>query len=88
MQNQWTIFEKIIKDNNFDPFGAQSFPKIGESEADIHHTYILAMSMWSNTDMKPVNNFREYDQRKELLFILGPKMATKLGLQGPYYTHL
>ena len=33
----------------------------------------IAMSMWSNTDVKPVKTFWENDQRPEFWFILGPK---------------
>ena len=39
------------------------------------HLRVLAMSMWSNTDVKPVKIFWENGQRLEFLPIVGPKMA-------------
>ena len=73
----------------FTYLGAQSGPKIGT----LRHIFstplkVLGMSMWSNTVVKPVKTFWESDQTPEIFFTLGPKMAQKLGLRGPYFTHL
>ena len=88
MRNQWIIFRKLPATGIFTYFGAQSGPKIGPLRPIFStHLKVLAMSMWSNTDAKPVKTFWENDQRPEFLLILGPKMAPKLGLWGPYFTH-
>ena len=69
-------------------FGAQSGPTIGPLRPIFStHLKVLAMSMWSNTDVKQVKTFWEKDQRPELWLILATKMAPKLGLWGPISTH-
>ena len=69
--------------------GAQSGPKIGPLRSIFStHLKVLAMSMWSNTVVKPVKTFWESDQTPEIFLTLGPKMAQKLDLWGPYFTHL
>ena len=140
IRNQWKIFEKMFKDQNFylfwDPkwpkiwtsevydilhtsksacnehvkqywcetsgnflrkwpktwiltcFGGQNGSKIGGPLRPIFHTLLkVLVSMWSNTDVKPVKTFWENDQRPEFWLVLGAKMVPKLGLWGPYSTH-
>ena len=50
------------------------------------HLKVLAMSTWSNTDVKPVKTFWENDRRPEFWLIFGPKMPLIVGLWGPYST--
>ena len=40
------------------------------------------------TDVKPVENIWENHHRPEFLLVLGPKVAQKLGLWGPYAPHI
>ena len=63
-------------------------PKIGPLRP-IFHTLmkVLAINMRSNNDVKPVKTFCESDLSLWFWLILGSKMARKLGLWGPYYTH-
>ena len=69
--------------------GAQSGPKIGPLRPIFStHLKVIGMSMWSNTVVKPVKTFWESDQTPEIFLTLGPKMAQKLGLWGPYFTPL
>ena len=69
----------------FTYFGAQSGPKIGPLRP-VFSTYlkVFAMSMWGNTDVKTVKTFWKSDHTPEFWLTLGPKMAQKLGLWGPY----
>ena len=67
--------------------GAQTGPKIGPlSPIFSTHLEALAMSMWSNTDVKPVKTFYENDERPDFWLILDPKIAPKLGFDAhlPY----
>ena len=65
-------------------FGAQKLDLWGPYSTRLK---VLAMSMWSNTDVKPAKTFWESGQSPEFLLTLGSKMAQKLGLWGPYCTH-
>ena len=68
----------------FTYFGVQSGPKIGPLRPIVStHLKVLAMSIWSKTDVKPVKKFWESDQTTQFLLTLGPKMVQKLGLWGP-----
>ena len=68
---------------------AHGGPKIGPLRPIFStHLKVLGMSMWSNTVVKPVKTFWESDQTPEIYLTLGPKIAQKLGLWGPYFTHL
>ena len=72
----WKLFEKMTIDQNFDFLGAQNRPKIGPLRPIFHTPLkVLAMRMWSNTDMQPVKTFWESDHRTEFLLTFGPKMA-------------
>ena len=56
-------------------WGAQSDPKIGPlSPMFSTPLKVLTMSMWSNTDMKPVKTFGENDQRLEF-WLSGSKIG-------------
>ena len=69
----------------FTYFWAESGPKIVPLRSIFSsHLKVLAISMWRNTDVKPVKAFWESDQTSELWLTLGPKMAQKLGLLGTY----
>ena len=78
---------KCQKTGIFNYFGAQSAPKIGLLRPIFSILLkVLAMSMWSNTDVETMNTFWENEQRPEFWLIWGPKLAPKLGLWGPYST--
>ena len=86
MWNQWKIFEKINKDQNFYSFWGPKWLKIGHLRPIFStHLKVIAMSMYSNTDVKPVKTF--WENSPEFWLTLGSKMAPKLGLWGPYSTH-
>ena len=91
MWNQWKFFEKMNNHRNFHLFGGWKWQK-SEPLRPISSTHlnVLAMRMWSNTDVKWLKNVSENYQRPEFLLVLGPKTAPKLGseLWGPYSTHL
>ena len=68
----------------FTYFGARSGPKIGPLRPTFStHLKLLAMSMRSNTDVKPVKTFWKSDQSADLWLTLRSKMTPKL----PYSTH-
>ena len=56
--------------------GAQSGPKTGPLGPIFStHLKVLAMSMWSNTGVKPVKTFWKNDQRPEFVLLWGPKWS-------------
>ena len=72
MQNQWKSFEKMTGDLNLDLFWGQKWDKNGPLRPIFSTPLkILAMSMWSNTDVKPVKTVRENDQRLQYWLIWG-----------------
>ena len=85
--NRGKLLRKWPQTGIFAYFGAQSGTKIGPLRPTFStHIKVLALSMWSNTDVKSVKTFWENYQRPDFLLILG-KMVPKLGLWGPYSTH-
>ena len=79
---------KWPKTGIFSYFVTQRGPKFGRMRPIFStHIKVLAISTWSNTDVKPMKTFWENEQRPEFWLILGPKMALKLDLYGIYSTH-
>ena len=80
------FFLEMTKDRNFDLFGGPKWPKYWASEAHILHTY---KSTW-NEHVKQYccetseNVLRKWPNTRNLSYFGGPKM----GLWGPYFTHL
>ena len=63
-----TFLRKWPKTGILTYFGAQSGPKIGSLRPIFHTSLkVLAMSMWSNTDVKPVKTLCKSDERPERL---------------------
>ena len=61
-------------------FVAQNDPEIGPLMPIFNTPLKVAqIDMCTKTDAKPVENFRDNDQRLEFLIILGPEVAQKLG---------
>ena len=72
----------------FKYFGNKCGPKIGPLRSILSiHLKVLAMSMWNDTDVKPMKTFWEKDKRLEFWFTVGLKMAQELGLCGPYWLY-
>ena len=70
-------------------FGAQNDPESGPLKPIFNTPLKVAhIDMYTKTDVKPVDNFLENDQRLEFLLILGPKVAQQLGLWGPNSPHI
>ena len=44
--------------------------------------------MYNTTDVKPKEIFLQMTRDRNFLLILGPKVAQKLGLWGPYSPHI
>ena len=83
------LLRKWPKTLIFTYFVAQNSPQIGPLRPIFHTPLkVLAMSMWSNTTVKPMKTFWDHDQSPEFWLILESKMAQKLDLWGPNYTHL
>ena len=68
------FMRKLLKTRIFIYFGAQNGKKIGPLRPIFStRLKVLAMSMWSNIDVKPVKTFWESDLNFDLLW--GPKIA-------------
>ena len=86
--NQWKLFEKITKDQNFHVFWDPKWPQSGPLKPIFHKPLkVLAMCMWSNIDVKPVKTFWECDQSPKFWVTLGPKWPKKLPFEA-YIVHI
>ena len=82
------FLRKWTKTGIFTYSGAHRGPNIGPLRPVLStHLKVLAMSTWSNTDVKPVKPFWENDQKPEFWIILRPEMAPILDLWGPCSTY-
>ena len=74
MWKQFKFFRKWPNTRYFTYFGAQSGPQIGPLRP-IFSTYlkVLAMSIWSNTDVKPVKYFWKVMKHQNFDLFWGPK---------------
>ena len=69
--------------------GTQNDPEIGPLGPIFNMLLkVDQIDMNTNTGAKPVEKFWENDKRPEFLLILGPKVAPKLSLCGPYSPHI
>ena len=83
------VLRKWPKTRFFTYFGVLNGPKIGPLGPMFHTPLkVLAMSMRNNTNVKPVHTFWESDHSPQFLLTLGSKMDQKMGLWGPFCTHL
>ena len=77
----------MTEDQNYYLFWSPEWP---ENLRPICNTplKVAQIDMYTKTDEKPVESLWENDHRPEFLFMVGPKMAQKLGLLNLYSPHI